>query len=68
MKKEVKPTDIRPEYDLSKLKGRVKGKYVERYNKGTNLVLLDEDVAVAFPTTKDVNQALRKLIHEKPNG
>ena len=57
--------DARPEYDLSKLKGRVKGKYVDRYNAGTNLVLLDEDVAVAFPTTKDVNRALRKLMQEQ---
>ena len=53
---------MRPEYDLSQLKGRVRGKYVERYRAGTNLVLLDPDVAAAFPDAKAVNDALRTLI------
>lgn len=54
--------DMRPEYDLSQLKGRVRGKYVERYREGTNLVLLDPDVAAAFPDAKAVNEALRLLM------
>jgi hypothetical protein len=54
--------DMRPEYDFSQLKGRVRGKYVERYREGTNLVLLDPDVAAAFPDAKAVNDALRLLI------
>jgi hypothetical protein len=54
--------ELRPEYDLSQLKGRVRGKYVERYREGTNLVLLEPDVAAAFPDTKAVNEALRLLI------
>ena len=54
--------DLRPEYDLSQLKGRVRGKYVERYRAGTNLVLLEPDVASAFPDAKAVNEALRLLI------
>ena len=54
--------ELRPEYDLSKLKGRVRGKYVERYREGTNLVLLEPDVAAAFPDAKAVNEALRLLI------
>jgi hypothetical protein len=54
--------ELRPEYDLSQLKGRVRGKYVERYREGTNLVLLDPDVAAAFPDAKAVNEALRLLI------
>jgi hypothetical protein len=54
--------DMRPEYDFSQLKGRVRGKYVERYRVGTNLVLLDPDVAAAFPDAKAVNDALRLLI------
>ena len=41
--------DLRPEYDFSKIKGGVRGKYVQRYRKGTNLVRLDRDVAQAFP-------------------
>jgi len=54
--------ELRPEYDLSQLKGRVRGKYVERYREGTNLVLLEPDVAAAFPDAKTVNEALRLLI------
>jgi len=61
--------ELRPEYDLSQLKGRVRGKYVERYRAGTNLVLLEPDVAAAFPDAKAVNEALRLLIKvaEKPS-
>jgi hypothetical protein len=54
--------ELRPEYDLSQLKGRVRGKYVERYREGTNLVRLEPDVAAAFPDAKAVNEALRLLI------
>ncbi len=55
--------DLRPEYDLSELlKGGVRGKYAERYKAGTNLVLLDPDVAEAFPDDKSVNEALRLAI------
>ena len=54
--------DLRPEYDFSKLKGGVRGKYAERYQSGTNLVLLDPDVARAFPTQESVNEALRLLM------
>ena len=59
--------DLRPEYDFSKLKGHVRGKYVDRYREGTNLVLLDPDVAAAFPDAKAVNDALRLLLHNKQN-
>ena len=54
--------DLRPEYQLSSLTGRSKGKYASRYHEGTNLVLLDPDVAEAFPTGTEVNQALRGLM------
>lgn len=54
--------EMRPEYDLSKLKGRVRGKYVERYQTGTNLVLLESDVQAAFPDAESVNEALRMLM------
>jgi hypothetical protein len=57
--------DLRPEYDFSKLKGHVRGKHVERYREGTNLVLLDPDVASAFPDAKAVNDALRLLLQDK---
>jgi hypothetical protein len=54
--------ELRPEYDLSQLQGGVRGKYVQRYKQGTNLVLLDPDVADAFPTEDAVNEALRMLM------
>ena len=54
--------DLRPEYDLSKLTGGVRGKYYERATAGTTLVLLERDVAEAFPDGQTVNQALRALI------
>jgi hypothetical protein len=54
--------ELRPEYDFSQLKGGVRGKYIERYRAGTNLVLLDSDVAQAFPTKDAVNEALRLLM------
>ena len=63
--------DLRPEYDLRKLlKGGVRGKYAERYRAGTNLVLLDPDVAKAFPNEAAVNDALRLVIQltKIPNG
>ncbi len=53
--------DLRPEYDLARLKGRVRGKYYKLAKGGTNLVLLDEDVARTFPDSESVNQALRLL-------
>ena len=65
MKKEIyneMEDDLRPEYDLSQLKNRVRGKYAEQYKKGTNLVLLAPDVAQAFPDSESVNEALRLLI------
>jgi hypothetical protein len=54
--------DLRPEYDLSQLTGGVRGKYYERATAGTTLVLLEPDVAAAFPDGRTVNQALRALI------
>ena len=63
--------DLRPEYDLKTLlKGAVRGKYVRQYQEGTNLVLLEPDVAKAFTNASAVNAALRLVIQLKglPNG
>ncbi len=65
MKRIESEDDLRPKYDFSQMKGGVRGKYVERYREGTNLVLLDPDVAAAFPDAKAVNDALRLLLREK---
>jgi hypothetical protein len=51
------PDEIRPEYDF---RGGVRGKYARRYAEGTNVVVLDPDVAAAFPDAASVNRALRK--------
>ena len=51
--------EMRAEYDFS---GGVRGKYVDRYRRGTNVVLLDPEVAEAFPDSKSVNDALRALV------
>ncbi len=55
--------ELRPEYDLKQLlKGGVRGKYVDRYREGINIVLLDPDVAKAFPSEEAVNKALRLVM------
>jgi hypothetical protein len=54
--------ELRPEYELAQLKGGVRGKYLQRYRSGTNLVLLSPDVAEHFPDTQSVKSALRTLI------
>jgi hypothetical protein len=54
--------DMRPEYDFASMRGGVRGKYAKRYRAGTNLVLLDPDLAEAFPTDAAVNDALRALL------
>lgn len=50
--------DLRPEYDLSKLKGGVRGKYYREATSGTNLVLIEPELATLFPDTESVNRAL----------
>ena len=54
--------DMRPEYDFASMKGGVRGKYVKRYRAGTNLILLDPDLAGAFPTDDAVNDTLRAVL------
>jgi len=50
---------MRPEYDFS---GGVRGKYAQRFREGTNVIVLDPDVAAAFKDSAAVNDALRKLL------
>ena len=54
--------DMLAEYDFASMKGGVRGKYAARYRAGTNLVLLDPEVAEAFPSDAAVNQALRAVM------
>jgi hypothetical protein len=52
-------SEMRAEYDFS---AGVRGKYVDRYRRGTNVVLLDPELVDAFPDSKSVNDALRALV------
>lgn len=52
---------LRKEYDLSLLKGGVRGKYYRRASAGANLVLIEPDLAKTFPDSASVNRALRLL-------
>ncbi len=62
-KKPPEINELRPEYDIkSLLKGGVRGKYAQQYRAGTNLVLLEPDIAKAFPNEKAVNDALRLVM------
>jgi hypothetical protein len=65
MSKATRPADddLRPEYDFASMKGGVRGKYVTRLRKGSNLVLLEPEVAAAFPSAEAVNEALRGVLN-----
>jgi hypothetical protein len=54
---------MRTEYDFS---GAVRGKYAARYRQGTNVVVLDPDVAKAFADSRAVNRALRAILDALP--
>ena len=51
-----------PVYTREQLGKGVRGKYFKRYSQGTNLVLLEDEVAKAFPNARAVNQALLGLL------
>jgi hypothetical protein len=57
--------EMLPEYDFSHA---VRNKYAERYRAGTNLVLLEPDVAERFPDSESVNRALRSLLDDTQAG
>jgi len=59
MKKKNEVNDILEEYDFS---SGVRGKYAKKYAEGTNVVIIDPDVAKYFPDKQSVNDALRSLI------
>lgn len=62
MKKETeieRDLDMLDDYDFSE---GVRGKYVERFAQGSNVVVLSPDVAAIFPDSESVNRALRMLV------
>lgn len=58
MKKMKNDPDMLEEYDF---RGGVRGKYAQRYEEGTNVIVIDPDVAEFFPDHDSVNEALRSL-------
>jgi hypothetical protein len=54
--------EMRPEYDFASMKGGVRGKYVKRLRERSNIVVLEPEVAEAFPNERAVNQALRGVL------
>ena len=63
MKKANPPeNDMRPEYDFASMPGGVRGKYVERLRRESNIVVLEPEIAEAFPTGEAVNAALRGVL------
>jgi hypothetical protein len=54
--------DLRPEYDLSQLKGGVRGKHYRQASAGTNLMLIEPELAEVFRDAVSVNRALRLLV------
>lgn len=59
MAKRQKTDELRGEYDFSR---GVRGKHHRAYRVGTNVVVLEPDVADAFPNSSAVNRALRTLV------
>ena len=59
MSQEPEDDDLQPEYDFSHA---VRGKYYQRYQEGSNVILLDPDVARSFKDSESVNRALRLLL------
>jgi hypothetical protein len=58
-KAEDRDLEMRPEYDFSK---GVRGRYAKRFAEGSNVVVLDPDVAAQFKDAAAVNAALRKVL------
>jgi hypothetical protein len=54
--------EIREEYDFASMPGGVRGKYVEKLRRESNIVVLEPEVAAAFPTGDSVNAALRGML------
>jgi hypothetical protein len=59
MSKTNENDEMRPEYDFS---GGVRGKHYRAYQQGTNLIVLEPDVAQIFKDSESVNHALRMLM------
>ena len=61
------PSEMLEHYDFGPNANPVRGKYADRYRQGTNVILLEPDLAKRFPTSDSVNAALRRLITSTPD-
>lgn len=59
MNQDIESIELRENYDFSK---GVRGKHHQAYRESTNIILLEPDVAKAFPNDESVNKALRYLL------
>ncbi len=66
--KKNKESEMRTEYSRKDLGTGVRGKYYDAYSKSHNVVLLNPEVAQAFPTDEAVNDALASLIRVAQNS
>ena len=55
-------TEMRPEYDFT---DGVRGKYAKAFARGSNVVVLEPDLAAEFPSASAVNRALRAYLKGK---
>lgn len=53
---------LRPEYNFASMRGGVRGKYVKRLREGSNIAVLEPEIAEAFPNNEAVNLALRGVL------
>ena len=63
-----KADELRPEYKRSDFGALVRGKYAQRVTEATNVVVLDPQVAKAFPNDRAVNKALRRLLRNRKSS
>ncbi|MGC2111807.1 MAG: hypothetical protein WA655_19985 [Candidatus Korobacteraceae bacterium] len=54
--------EMPPEYDFASMSGGIRSKHYQEYRKGSNVVLLQPDVAEVFPSEEAVNEALRGIL------
>lgn len=60
MSKKIEDSEsMRPEYDFTR---GVRGKYADRYKAGSNVVVIEDDLAQSFPSAETVNAVLRRLL------
>jgi hypothetical protein len=64
-KTDASDTDMRPEYDFS---GGIRGKYASRFSRDSTVVVLDPDIAEAFPDAASVNETLREVLAQRGRG